>query len=93
MSQERLADLIDRDQKAISEYENGKRKLPATELPAYASVLGVPIGYFFEGEFHTDDLDQLLLQEFHFLPSVDDKRAAIQAVRLISDTIKRYTSD
>jgi transcriptional regulator with XRE-family HTH domain len=92
MSQEDLANAVERDQKAVSEYENGKRKLPATELPTFARVLGVPVSYFFEGEFGVDDLDQLLLQEFHTLPSMEDKQTAIQAVRLISDAIKRYVS-
>lgn len=91
MSQEELARLVERDQKAISEYENGRRKLPATELPTFALVLGVPVSYFFEGEYQVDDLAQLLLQEFHALPTPDDKQTAIQAVRLISDTIKRHS--
>lgn len=91
LSQEELAHRVERDQKAVSEYENGKRKLPATELPTFARVLGVPVSYFFEGEFQADELDQLLLHEFHALPTVDDKRTAIQAVQLISDTVKRHT--
>lgn len=93
MSQEAFAVAVERDQKAVSEYENGKRKLPATELPTFARVLGVPVSYFFEGDFQVDDLDQLLLQEFHTLPTQEDKQAAIQAVQLISDTIKRYSSE
>ncbi len=92
MSQEALADAVERDQKAVSEYENGKRKLPATDLPTFARALGVPASYFLEGEFSVDDLDQLLLQEFHALPTPADKQAAIQAVRLISDTVKRHDS-
>lgn len=92
MSQEALADAVERDQKAVSEYENGKRKLPATDLPTFAGVLGVPVSYFFEGDFEIDDLDQLLLQEFHTLPTQDDKQTAIQVVRLISDTVKRHAS-
>lgn len=92
MSQEQLADAVERDQKAISEYENGKRKLAATELAVFARVLGVPISYFYEGEYHIDELDQLLLQEFRSLPTTQDKQAAIQIVRIISTTIKRNTS-
>ncbi|MBE7512720.1 MAG: helix-turn-helix transcriptional regulator [Anaerolineales bacterium] len=93
MSQESFSEAVKRDQKAVSEYENGKRKLPATELPTFARVLGVPVSYFFEGDFQVDDLDQLLLQEFHTLPTQEDKQAAIQAVQLISDTIKRHSSE
>lgn len=93
MSQEAFADAIERDQKAVSEYENGKRKLPATELPTFARVLGVPVSYFFEGTFEIDDLAQLLLQEFHALPTQEDRQAAIQAVQLISETVKRHSSE
>lgn len=92
LSQEALAEAVKRDQKAISEYENGKRKLPAIELPTYAHALGVPISYFFDDAFPIDDLDQLLLQEFHVLSSKDDKQTAIQAVRLISGVVRRYSS-
>lgn len=88
MAQEQFADAIERDQKAISEYENGK--LPAIDLPRFAAILGVPILYFFEGEYELNELDGLLLQQFHALPTAQDKHTAIQAVRLISDTVKRY---
>ena len=91
MSQEAFASAVERDQKAVSEYENGKRKLPATELPVFASVLGVSISYFYEGNFQIDDLDQLILHEFRALPTPEDKQAAIQAVHLISDTVKRHS--
>lgn len=91
MSQEALAEVTERDQKAISEYENGKRKLPAIALPTYARALGVPISYFFDDEFRVDDFDQLLLHEFHGLLSEEDKQAAIQAVRLIADVVQRHS--
>jgi transcriptional regulator with XRE-family HTH domain len=90
MSQEEFAHAIERDQKAVSEYENGKRKLPAIELPLFAAILGVPVSYFFEGEYELDELDGLLLQQFHTLPTPEDKQAAIQAVRLILETVKRH---
>lgn len=56
-----------------------------------AQALGVPVSYFFEGQFEIDDLTQLLLHEFHALPTTKDKQAAIKAVRLILDTVKRHT--
>lgn len=92
MSQEALAEALERDQKAMSEYEAGKRKVPATDIPTFATILGVPFSYFFEGEFQTDELDQVLLQEFHTLPTTEDKQTALQAIRLISDTVRRHTS-
>ncbi len=93
MSQEALAEALERDQKAMSEYETGKRKVPATDIPSFASILGVPFSYFFEGEFDMDELDQVLLQEFHTLPTTEDKHTALQAVRLISDTARRRASN
>ena len=92
MSQEALAEGVERDQKAVSEYENGKRKLSAAELPTFARVLGVPIAYFFDTEVDLDNLDQILLQVFHTLPTTEDKHAAIQAIQLILDTVKRHTT-
>lgn len=91
MSQRDLADAVGKDQKAIYEYETGKRKVSAIELVNFARVLGVPISYFYEGQFQSDELDQTLLQEFHTLPTDEDKNAAIQSVRLLSDAIKRHT--
>src|SRR5258708_14236973 len=92
LSQEVLAEVVKRDQKAISEYENGKRKLPAIELPIYAHALGVPVSYFFDDDFGMDDLDQLLLQEFHLLVRQDDKETAIQAIRLIVTVVNRHST-
>ena len=42
LSQEEFAARISRDQRAVSEYENGKRKITVTDLPRLAEVLGVP---------------------------------------------------
>jgi transcriptional regulator with XRE-family HTH domain len=91
MTQEALAEALHRDQKAVSEYEAGKRKVPATDIPNFALILGVPFAYFFESEVHMDELDQVLLQEFHTLPTMEDKHTALQAVRLISDAVRRHT--
>lgn len=92
MSQRDFAEAVGKDQKAIHEYETGKRRISAVELASFARVLGVPVSYFYEGEFKTDELDQMLLQEFHSLPTDEDKKAAIQSVQVLSDTIKRHTS-
>lgn len=90
MSQRDFAEAVGKDQKAIYEYETGKRRISAVELASFARALGVPVSYFYEGDFKTDELDQVLLQEFHSLPTDEDKNAAIQSVRLLLDTIKRH---
>lgn len=92
MSQRDFAQAVNKDQKAISEYENGTRRVSAVELGGFANVLGIPITYFYEGEFTVDELDQMMLREFHALPTVEDKQTAIQTIRLISETINRHHS-
>ena len=91
MSQEDFAHAVNKDQRAISEYENGKRKVSASELSIFASVLIVPVSYFYEGAFEIDELDQILLQEFHKLPTNEAKEAVLQVLRIFSNTLKNHT--
>jgi transcriptional regulator with XRE-family HTH domain len=67
ISQDELAALIHKDQRAISEYETGKRRLAAVDLPLLASVLDVSLLYFFEDDANVHDLDRSILHEFHAL--------------------------
>lgn len=90
MSQEDLASAVGKDQRAISEYENGKRKVAAADLPIFARILSVPIVYFYEGDAEENPLDQVMLQEFHELPTDEAKQAIIQVVRVFSDTLKSH---
>ena len=49
LTQEEVVERLGKkDVTAISEYENGKRRLAAVEIPDYARALGVPITFFFE---------------------------------------------
>jgi transcriptional regulator with XRE-family HTH domain len=93
MSQRDFAQEVGKDQRAISEYENGIRRIPAIDLAHFAHVLGMPITYFYEGDFHTNELDQVLLQEFHTLPTEEDKRTIIETTRLLITAIKRHSSE
>lgn len=86
ISQEDLAIAVSKDQRAISEYENGKRKLSVTDLPMFARTLRVPLLYFYEGEIALQDLDQAILDEFRRLPNSGAKQAAIEIVRIFSDS-------
>ena len=67
MAQDDLAAAVMKDQRAISEYEHGSRKLSATDLPLFAQALHVPLLYFYEGELTADDLDMMVLSQFHRL--------------------------
>lgn len=89
LSQEDLASRIQRDQRAVSEYEHGKRRIAATDLPRLADALEVPLMYFFEGDLDSDDLDRMLLIEFKRLPSSAIKRDAIELLRVFSGAVKR----
>lgn len=69
LSQEELAVLVSKDQTAISEYENGKRKFYASDLPLFARALKVSLFYLFgDSELSQFDFDEALLTEFHKLP-------------------------
>ncbi len=87
LSQEDLAAAVSKDQRAISEYEAGKRKLAVTDLPTFATVLEVPVVYFFEEDVSLHDLDAALLNYFHALPSPEIRQAAIDILRLFSRSI------
>ena len=87
MSQEELAMRVSKDQRAISEYENGKRKLAVTDLPSFARVLNVSVLFFFEGPLEGEALDETLLMEFHRLPTRRARQTAIELVRTLSDLV------
>ncbi len=92
LSQEEFADLISRDQRAVSEYENGKRKITVTELPRFAEALAMPLAYFYEEAIALDDLDHTLLQAFHQLPDDGARQEAIDMMRLLSKMLRRPTT-
>lgn len=89
LSQEEFAVLISRDQRAVSEYEHGKRRIAATELPRLADVLDVPVTYFFQGDAALDDIDVLILAELHALPDAHTKQAALELVRVFRRVLGR----
>ncbi len=87
ISQDELAAAVSKDQRAISEYENGRRKLAATDLPLFAAVLEVPLIFFFEPDAGVHDLDAALLNYFHLLPTPEAKYAAIEMLRILWQAI------
>ena len=87
MSQEDLASAVSKDQRAISEYEAGKRKLAVTDLPNFATVLEVPLLFFFEEDATLHNLDAALLNYFHELPSAEMRQAAIDILRIFTRSI------
>jgi len=92
MTQETLADRTERDQRSISEYEAGKRRLSAVDLPVFAKALEVSVLYFFETAMTDHDFDAALLEHFSRLPTSQAKETAIQLVKLYSESIKSHYS-
>lgn len=82
LSQEDFAVAVGKDQRAISEYENGKRKIAAADLENFGHILLVPVSYFFDGELKLDSLDQLMLHEMRKLPSFSSRQAAIKMIQI-----------
>jgi transcriptional regulator with XRE-family HTH domain len=48
MSQEKLGELLGITFQQIQKYEKGSNRVGASRLQAIASILNVPVGYFFE---------------------------------------------
>lgn len=92
MSQKDLAQAVGRDQKAISEYESGTRKIYAVELAAFAQVLQVSVNFLLPVEVESGDLATRLLSEFHSLPTVEDKQDAISILRSLARIAFRRNS-
>src|SRR5258707_6173121 len=84
LSQEDLAAAVAKDQGSVSEYESGKRRLSAIDLPAFAKTLHMPLLYFYEGDVTQTDIDRLLLDEFRQLPSTEAQQAVIDIIRILS---------
>lgn len=87
LSQEELAELIGKDQKAISKYELGQRRLFASELPRLAAALDVPIWYFFEEVLPSNAVDNEILKEVHNLPSHQAQVAALDLLKLFGKAL------
>ena len=90
LSQDQLAELVSKDQAAISAYENGKRKLAAVDLPSFANVLQMPLLYFFEGDVSPDDLDRAALQELHKLPTLEARRSLVEVIRILGEALNLH---
>lgn len=82
MTQYDLADKLGRDQRAISEYERGTRRFPATDLPLLSTVLQVPINYFFQENLNTHDLDLEIAEALKQLPDTDAKQGLLAIIRI-----------
>jgi transcriptional regulator with XRE-family HTH domain len=88
LSQEQLAEMISRTQHSVSEYESGKRRIYAHDLPNIARALNVPVMYFFEDALTEADLDATLLEEYHRLDEAG-RKLALEMIRLFAQYLSR----
>lgn len=96
MSQEQLAYEWGKKQYQISEYENGKRRIYAHDLPQLAAVLQMPIIYFFQdfAEFVDTDTDEMQEEQFiHILRNLRSKPAKAFALTLLLELQKMLDED
>lgn len=85
LTQEALVERLGKKTVAsISEYENGKRRLAAADLPDFARALQVPVSYFYADVLTEDDLEGALMDWFRQLPT---PRTRDYAYRLIQNVI------
>ena len=54
MTQEKLADILGITFQQVQKYEKGTNRVGAGRLLAIANALGVPVSFFFEGQFSQD---------------------------------------
>lgn len=90
ISQEELAQRISRDQRAVSFYESGQRKIFAVDLPTIAQALQVPVSYFFTDNLTNYELE--IIQELESLPDVEAQQAAVELIRFLHKILKRHDS-
>ncbi len=71
LSQQFVADHSGIPRVAISEIENGKRRVEALELDALASLYKHPLSYFLEGALEQPETIRALAREAHDLTETD----------------------
>lgn len=92
LTQTELADLIYRNQAAVSDMENGKMVPNAITLMYMAGALSKPVGYFFPSPWifnpDTEDLsaqEQELLLQFRRIRGEEHRKIAVNQVRSLAD--------
>lgn len=80
LTQTELAHALGKNATTISNYENGSRTLPITELPKLAQTLHVPIGYFFtfsvtpEASTGVEDILEALVAQDSVINGLQEKQ-------------------
>lgn len=92
LSQEDLAHKWGKQQYQISEYENGKRRVYAHDLPDLANALNVQIDYFFQNhipESEVNPLEETMLQLFRNLRSRSAQEFAMKVIQELHHMLEK----
>ena len=93
LSQEEFGAKISRTQFAVSEYENGKRRIYAHDLPKIARVLRVSINYFFDETDEADTNEEVIIQAFRNLSSSKAKHIATNIMSQLSELVDNTSTE
>lgn len=89
LSQRRLAEIVDRDQTAISEIERGNRGVDASDLPKFADALDVSLLYFYGDDLSARDIENEILKQFEHLPDRESRETVLKIVTLLAELLNR----
>jgi transcriptional regulator with XRE-family HTH domain len=89
LSQEELAARVSKSQKAISQYENGTRRMFVNDLEKFANALQVPLSFFLTGQIVLDEVDELIVTETKRLSSLEAKQTLLNLVKIFCDFAER----
>jgi transcriptional regulator with XRE-family HTH domain len=90
LQQIELAEQLSVNQRAVSDMENGRRKVSALELATISSITNIPVLYFFEGEKTLTSFDYLALNQLNRLESDIDRNNAVELLRFFCDALEQH---
>ena len=94
MSQEKLGEALGITFQQVQKYEKGTNRMGASRLQQTAGVLGVPIGFFFEGAPHASSQGVVASNVGHgyvadFLTTSEGVQLTRAFVRITDPTVRR----
>ena len=100
MSQEKLGELLDLTFQQVQKYEKGVNRIGAGRLYQVAHILGVPIGYFYEGVAGQLSMESVAATEkfqtppvMEFLSSGEGLQLSLAFMRIKDQKVRRRVVD
>ncbi len=81
LSQEKFGEMVNKNQRTISNIERGTIRLFLDDLFLFASALNKPVTYFLVDELEGEELDTVLLSEISRLPSLESKKTILKVIQ------------